>query len=396
MVDRSAALPMMGGMDDPSLTLLAVAIGLFYVVAGLMLLRRLPAEAMLDQMLAALGDGSAPAERRRTQIWMLGGTLVFASGLSLAVLSRWAPAFFVAAALLQAGYLAWASRALPTADEATRRGRRSVVQALVVYTVATAIVLWLDRQGVWRAWIEPPLLELPALLGIAAAVAGLLLRQAFWTALALPFAGPLSPSGPRMVRLQPAFGLPPLRDHAQDALIDAADLDLDGALVARIAAWDAQFQGCVETEPPSFPDLAAEQAWFEEGLSIAGDIQASWMGTLITELSALDAMLEEARGGLDVTVPTPIAAAAGLACRCGVAEIRDMLSRLDGLSWEKAELPDRDGDAQDDVARAQLFFAEVLAHLPPRYLPEIRRGLDSPQAETRRWVELALAKRGEG
>lgn len=375
---------------------LALAIGLFYAVGGFLLLRRLPSEAIMDQMLAALGEASAPAERVRTRLWMLGGALTFASGVSLAALSRWTPAFFIVVALFQAGYLVWAGRALPAEDEATRAGRRSVIQALAIYLVATGFVLWLDREGLWRAWLEPAWLEVLALLGITAVVSAVLLRHAVWTAPALPFDGPLTPPGPKAVRLSPEYRMSPLRDRAENVPIDPAELGLDDALIRRITAWDGQFQALFDDEDPfvfDFPDLATEQGWFEEGLAITAEIQCEWGGMLVNDLSGLDTMLRYARRALDPAEPTPIEEAAAMAPRCGVAEIRETIDRLDRLAWEKAELEEWGGEGQDDVARGQLFFAHLLAHVRERYLPELRRGLDSEEAETRRWVQAALEMR---
>ncbi len=388
-------------MDAPILPLIAMAIGLFYAVGGLLLLRRLPTEAVMDRMLAALGDETATSEQHRTRFWMLGGAVIFASGLSLVALSRWTPAFFVGAALLQAGYLAWAARALPAEDEETRRGRRSVVQALLLYLAATAFVLWLDREGgIWRAWIEPAVLELLALLGIAAAAAALLLRQALWQPVVQPFAGSFAKRpGPLAVRLVPEYRMAPLRDDAENTPIDPAALDLDGALVARIADWDARFQALFDDDNPSgfaFPDLATEQAWFEEGLAIAGEICAAWPGILRNGLSGLDTMLDDARRSLGPDEPAPVEAAAAMAPRCGVAEIRDAIARLESLAWEKAELPEDDRAAQEEVARWQVFFTHLLAHVRERYLPELRRGLGSPVAEARRRVQHALEMWGAG
>ena len=73
---------MMRAMNETLVTAIALAIGMFYAVGGLLLLRRLPAEAVMDQVLAALGDATAPAERQRTRLWMLGGAVIFASGWS--------------------------------------------------------------------------------------------------------------------------------------------------------------------------------------------------------------------------------------------------------------------------------------------------------------------------
>lgn len=105
-------------MDAPHLTLPALGIGLFYAVGGLLLLRRLPAEAVMDTMLAALGDATVPAERMRTRLWILGGGLTFASGLSLVALPRWTPVFFVLTAA------AWPRSATPSPGSTTSTGRR--------------------------------------------------------------------------------------------------------------------------------------------------------------------------------------------------------------------------------------------------------------------------------
>jgi hypothetical protein len=189
----------------------------------------------------------------------------------------------------------------------------------------------------------------------------------------------------------------PLRDEAENTPIDPAALGLDDALVARIAAWDGRFQALFDDEDPfafDFPDLATEQAWFEEGLAIAGEIQREWMGTLRNDLSGLDAMIRYARRALEPVQETPIAEAAALAPRCGVAEIREAIDRLDRLAWQKDGVAAWDGDTRDAISRDQLFLAHVLGHVRGRYLPEVRRGLDSQDEETRRWVRAALAMRG--
>jgi hypothetical protein len=383
-------------MDDsaPLLTAAAIAIGLFYGVGGVLLLRRLPSEAVMDQMLAALGDPDAAGERQRTRWWMVGGTATFASGLALLLLSRWTPLFFALAALFQAVYLLWSGRALPPRDEITRAGRRSTIRAFLLYLAACVLVWRLDRDGLWRAGLEPAVLELLLLAGVSGAVAVLLLRQAFWTAPTMP--EPL-PQAPARLRLSPEYRMSPLRDEAENTPIDPAALGLDDALVARIAAWDGRFQALFDDEDPfafDFPDLATEQAWFEEGLAIAGEIQRAWMGTLRNDLSGLDAMIGYARRALEPVQETPIAQAAAMAPRCGVAEIREAIGRLDRLAWQKDGVEAWDGDTRNAIARDQLFLAHVLGHVRERYLPEVRRGLDSQDEETRRWVRAALAMRG--
>ncbi len=375
---------------------LAIIVGLFYAMGGLLLLRRLPGEAVMDQMLAALGEPTARTERQRTRFWMLGGTVTFGAGLSLVMLSRWAPLLFVLGALLQAGYLIWTARALPTTDAETTEGRRATVRAFAIYLAATIFVSWWGEQGLWHAWLEPAWLELPVLLAIMAAVAGLLLRGAIR---APPQLADVGSGRPAALRLVPEYAMSPLRDAAEDAALDPATLGLSPALVARIAAWDESFQAIFDDDNPfgaQFPDLAAEQAWFEEGLAVAGGIQREWTGTLRNDLSGLGTMIRYARRTLGPSDPTPLAEAAAMAPRCGVAEIRDAFQRLDQLAHEKAAIPDGARDAQDDVAQAQRFLAHLLAHVPERYRPELQRGMEAAAAETQRCVAAALAERDGG
>ncbi len=77
-------------------------------------------------------------------------TLTLASGVALATLSPLAPTLFIANAIVQGGYLAWAARALPPADADEARGRRQTQNAFVIYLVATAFVVWLHANGILR------------------------------------------------------------------------------------------------------------------------------------------------------------------------------------------------------------------------------------------------------
>lgn len=388
---------MMPAMTDtaPLLTLLAIAMGLFYALGGLVLLRRLPAEAAMDEMLAALGEQTPAAETQRIRVWMVGGALTFASGLALAALSRWAPVVFIAAAMFQAGYLLWSARALPAEDRDSQAGRHATVQAFVIYLLATGFTLWLDRQGVWRSWLQPAWLELLVLLGVTVLVAAALLRPALRTAPPIP-SGLAEPDHPA-IRLVPEYRMSPLRDRARDEPVDPAALGLSPSLVARIAAWDARFQAIFDDENlfgARFPDLASEQAWFEEGLAVAAAIRQAWPGRLEDDLSGLGTMLRYARRMLAPTEPTPLAEAEAMAPRCGVAEIREAFQRLDRLARERMDIPASDRAAQDGIGAAQRFFAHLLAHVEDRYAPELQKGLDGATAETRRQVEAAIAEQG--
>ena len=57
-------------------------------------------------------------------------------------------------------------------------------------------------------------------------------------------------------------------------------------------------------------------------------------------------------------------------------------------------MPEWDGDAQADIGKAQETYATILGQVDGALLPEIAKGLGHPDAETRRWVVLALERHG--
>lgn len=127
----------------------ARAVGLFYVMGGLLTLRAARTNSFLDKALAAIeGEPTSAAERLRGWTLWIGGVLTALSGLLLFLLLKAAVAAFLLNAAWQAAYLAWASRALPPTDEAERLGRRRTTNAFAVWLVLTAYVGLLFERGV--------------------------------------------------------------------------------------------------------------------------------------------------------------------------------------------------------------------------------------------------------
>jgi hypothetical protein len=133
----------------------AIAIGAFYVFAGVVVLRAIALDRLMDTLLAALNDPSAPNELMRSRVLMGGAFLTLASGVVLMLLSPLAAPVFVANAVWQGAYLLWADRALPPEDGADARGRQQTKNAFAVYLAATAFVVWLWTQGQLRSWDVP-------------------------------------------------------------------------------------------------------------------------------------------------------------------------------------------------------------------------------------------------
>lgn len=150
----------------------AIAIGAFYAFAGVVVLRAMALDRVMDALLAAMNDPSGPKEQMRGRVLTAGAFLTLASGALLMLLSPLAAPVFVANAIWQGGYLLWAETALPLEDDDDARGRRQTKNAFVVYLAATAFVVWLGVQGQLRSWDVPLLtIAIDAAVVVAVAVA---------------------------------------------------------------------------------------------------------------------------------------------------------------------------------------------------------------------------------
>ena len=127
----------------------ARAIGVFYVVAGLVALRQMVFNWRLEAVFGKIFP--TPANERAADIILtLGSVLVLVSGAALVLLTRWAVSAFLACWGLQAGYLLWAQRWYSPESEEIARGRRQTINAFAVYTVATGAVLVFGHIAVLR------------------------------------------------------------------------------------------------------------------------------------------------------------------------------------------------------------------------------------------------------
>lgn len=125
----------------------ARAIGVFYVLGGLMLLYQAWLNWRLQRALAGLLPTSLN-EQVADAVIALGGMLVLASGVALAALSAWAVAAFLAGWAIQAGYLLWAARWSAPREPVAFGGRRRSVHAFAGYTAVTGLVLFLPTLGI--------------------------------------------------------------------------------------------------------------------------------------------------------------------------------------------------------------------------------------------------------
>lgn len=344
-------------------TLIAVAIGLFYLIGGVVHMR--------------------------------------ASGISLMALSRWTLPIFTVNAVLQGAYLIWATRAFPPIDETGRQCRRATRRALLFYLAAFGLVIALDRLGLWRIWIQPAAIELVVIAVLAVALSWLFRRRSRPASKVTPATSQPTPPDrppadaplPERLRLAPEYHCGPLWDDERGTMVDPAGLGLSPELLERIADWNAAFEATFREDDPSvsgFADVAAERTWVEQGNAIAQDLAQEWPGPFSNQISALTMLLRDARDGLGTWDELPEDRIAWIGGLCGVAEIEHAIGWLNALSREREALPEWDGDSQDDIARTQALLHGILARVPGRYTEVVSSGLRSPEWRTRSHVALAL------
>jgi len=307
--------------------------------------------------------------------------------------------------LLQCGYLLWAGRAFPPQDAMEAGGRRSTIRAFLLYLAAFSFVLVLDRMELWRAWVEPALVELAVIAVLSAGTLWFFGRPsrtgrdasvpANLSSRDTPSADPTHPRPPlEKLRLMPEYHCSPLWDDESGSMAYPTNLGLSDSLVARIQAWDEAFQATYCDEDPlgsKFDTVEIERAWVKQGEAIAADLGHEWPGTLNVQISALDILVENSRVDLDTWDETPKERIRWIAERCGIAEIEAAIKRLDALARQRADLPEWDGDTQDDIAAAQSLFKSILSCVPARYIADVAAGLRSSEEFTRAYVALALA-----
>jgi hypothetical protein len=130
-----------------SLVLLAYALGALSLLAGAVALEGAISRRFTAPAFEALTGDRTPLADTRPAL-LLAGLLFLSGGLALWALSRWAAPIFILGTVLATAYLLYASRVLPPDDVAQGKGRRRTITAIYLYAATTALVLWLESQGV--------------------------------------------------------------------------------------------------------------------------------------------------------------------------------------------------------------------------------------------------------
>ena len=133
------------------LKIVARLLGGWYVFAGAVALNAWRMNAFMDRALERLT--LQPTDRvEQLRGWTIFGVgaLTLMSGIFLILLSPLAPPAFMACCALQGAYFAWARKALPPRDEASRRGRRASTNAFLLYLGSSGFVLGCGMVGLFR------------------------------------------------------------------------------------------------------------------------------------------------------------------------------------------------------------------------------------------------------
>jgi hypothetical protein len=287
------------------MTIAAYIIGAFYVFAGLVVLRTMAMDRLLDDAIAKLTlKPTEKDEKVKSFLLTLGGVLTFAGGVALAMLSIWALPLFAANVLVQGAYLLWALKYAKPENALEEKGRKQTINAFLLYCAAFVFVIVCRDEGVFAArWSFaglPP--RVPEALFILALTGFFVWYFLLRTKLARPSSSaPGWTGGPSAaddtydrpigaVRVAPEYGCWPLwHDEGGDCL-HPNDLELSNDLARRILDWDERFQATLNNDDPASSKFATEEeeaAHFAEGRAIAEAIKAEWKGDVILSMNGV-------------------------------------------------------------------------------------------------------------
>ena len=180
---------------DPVAVIL-IAIGAFYVFAGIVATRAALVSLFLDRALTAI-SGKKPSTRETAlSVWLLGSAnLVLAGGAALMLRLDFALWLFAAALATQVAYLlVLAPYYFDVEDPPDPQGRRRTINAAVIYAAATAWVAWAAYADNLLNWRDVPWTLIAAAVTADAAHLGYTLSKV---------ATPLAPAAELVPDLEP-------------------------------------------------------------------------------------------------------------------------------------------------------------------------------------------------
>ena len=180
------------GMASDGLEIADIAlrlIGAFYALAGYVATRAGLTSYFIDRAIAAIALKKPTTAETAQTVWLLGAAmLILIGGVLLMLLLELAAWAFAASSLAQVAYLFFvAPRYFDVDDPPDPRGRRQSTNAFVVYTAATAFVLWAALTGGrLLPWKDVPW----PLLAMAGAAIAAHVAHTIWLLAKAPASGP--------------------------------------------------------------------------------------------------------------------------------------------------------------------------------------------------------------
>ncbi len=263
-------------------------VGAFYILAGVVAMRGVVTDRMMDQMLSAISlKPQPPREAQKRWLWGISAMAIGMGGAAAMVLSLWAVPLFLVGLVTQIVYLVWARTAFPPENALEEKGRRQTTNAAILYGGATALVVAAGWYGLLHPWLDIwalfiPLIGAAILLGVG--------RNLLWSPGKTGFGGfgnpddhwpdpepdwePEPPPPLYRVRLEPLWGRYALSD-ADSGEDRQPGLYLPEDLAHRIYLWTYNFSADDETKTliAEFEDEAHEAAHRREAESIIAELK---------------------------------------------------------------------------------------------------------------------------
>lgn len=242
-------------------------LGAFYAFAGVVVLRQLASDRLIQMVHAALNGGVRPNDAIRAAWLAAGGVFTLLCGLALAGLNAIAPALMLVNVAMQGGWLLYAARAFPPQDEEDAKGRRQTINAFLLFLGFTVLVIWLVRTG--RVVLFPD--EMAArIIGLAAIALASWQGWHVWRfskgqwpdgerspTLDAP-EEPVDPpvfDPPQRVMLSPRLGCWPLWDMDTGRNVSVDSIDLPADLSRDISAFEDAVIGAIDVDHAEGPIL---------------------------------------------------------------------------------------------------------------------------------------------
>lgn len=180
---------------DPTAIFL-IAIGAFYVFAGIVATRAALLSLFLDRALTAISGNQPTTRETALSAWLLGSAnLVLTGGAALMLRLDLALWLFVAALVTQVAYLlVLAPLYFDVDDPPDPKGRRRTINAAVIYAATTALIAWAAHGSHLLDWRDVP----SALIAAAVTAVAAHLGYTMWKA-----ATPVAPAADLVPDLEP-------------------------------------------------------------------------------------------------------------------------------------------------------------------------------------------------